>query len=347
MRQQEMTGDDCKFRTMLENMRWKSCTSDDVAYLRTRMIGNMSDDIDLDHPRFKNKSIITHLNAKKDQINLMGAERFAIESGQELTYFYSIDYKTEQITYKNNMPKKLRQSNIATTRKRTKVAFDEKHQQILWDLRHCATDHHPGKLGLCKGMPIMIKRNVATECGVTNGAEATVVDWKGSIIPGTNKQVLDTLFVKLSAPTRSIKLDGLPENVVPLSRTVLPVECKLDNGVKVRIKRDQVCILPNFAMTDYASQGRTRPDNPLDLSSCGSHMSYYTCLSRGSTSAGTVILSDVDASKITGGPSGELKEEFRALEVLDDITRTQYIGELPDQITGHMRNVLIRSYLNW
>jgi len=30
-------------------------------------------------------------------------------------------------------------------------------------------------LTLCKGMPVMIKRNEATECCVTNGAEAIVV----------------------------------------------------------------------------------------------------------------------------------------------------------------------------
>ena len=44
-------------------------------------------------------------------------------------------------------------------------------------------------------MPVMIKYNEATECGVTNGAEATVVDWISSAIEGTDKEALDILFV--------------------------------------------------------------------------------------------------------------------------------------------------------
>ena len=43
-------------------------------------------------------------------------------------------------------------------------------------------------------------------------------------------------------------------------------------------------------MTDYASQGKSRPKNPVHLSSCHSHMSYYTCLSRTTSAAGTIVM---------------------------------------------------------
>jgi len=42
------------------------------------------------------------------------------------------------------------------------------------------------ELSLCVGMPVMIKCNEATECCVTNGAEATVIGWKAHYIHMTS-----------------------------------------------------------------------------------------------------------------------------------------------------------------
>ncbi|KAL1942607.1 hypothetical protein VTO73DRAFT_4847 [Trametes versicolor] len=46
-------------------------------------------------------------------------------------------------------------------------------------------------------------------------------------------------------------------------------------------------VLPNFAMTDYASQGRTGDDNVCHLEYCKNHLAVYTCLTR-DASAGAV-----------------------------------------------------------
>lgn len=51
-------------------------------------------------------------------------------------------------------------------------------QEQLWDLPPGCTSHHAGRLHLCLGLPIMLRQNEATECGVTNGAEGIVVGWK-------------------------------------------------------------------------------------------------------------------------------------------------------------------------
>jgi len=112
-------------------------------------------------------------------------------------------------------------------------------------------------------------------------------------------------------------------------------------------ERQQVWILPNFAMTDYASQGKTRLYNVVHLNSCRSHMSYYTCLSRSASAAGTIILQGFEPSKITRGCSGYLRQEFREHEILDDITRLRYEGLLPNHVQGHLRNPLIRLYQTW
>ena len=78
-----------------------------------------------------------------------------------------------------------------------------------------------------------------------------------------------------------------------------------------------------LSMTEYTSQGKTIPQNPVNLSNCGCHQSYYTCLSRSATASGTVI------------------------ELLDEITKLRYEGQLPDHIQGNFKNPSIRAYQTW
>jgi hypothetical protein len=101
-------------------------------------------------------------------------------------------------------------------------------------------------------------------------------------------------------------------------------------------------VLPNFAMTDYASQGKTRLQNVVDLGHSETHQAYYTALSRGSTAAGTLIISGFHPHKIQGGGSGALRQEFRELEMLDTITALQFYGQLnADSMMGDRRKSLI------
>jgi len=97
-------------------------------------------------------------------------------------------------------------------------------------------------------------------------------------------------------------------------------------------------------MTDFASQGKTRPFNPVDLNNCRSHQAYYTALSRSASAAGTIILQGFDARKITGKASGALRQEFRDLELLDEITKLRFLNKLPGDVVGDRRNDLIHSY---
>ena len=162
-----------------------------------------------------------------------------------------------------------------------------------------------------------------------------------------HEETLETLFVKLTAAPTPIKLEGLPENVVPLSHLSKRVKCKLPNGMLLEILRDQVPVVPNFAMTDFASQGRTRPYNVCDLQNCKTHQSAYTCLSRGSTLKGTIIVQPFDSGKLTGGIAGSLRQEFRELELLDEITKMRYLGTIPPKVLGITRNELIHSFRQW
>ena len=128
-------------------------------------------------------------------------------------------------------------------------------------------------------------------------------------------EILETLFVRLTDPPKPIQLDGLPLNVVPIVKIASSIKCRLIDDQVRCVDRLQVPILPNFAMTDYASQGKTRPDNVVDLTNSTSYQSYYPTLSRSATSSGTVIVQSFSPGPITGGASGWLRQEFHELEL--------------------------------
>ena len=340
MRQNTQSSEDAKFRTALENMRYAQCTQDDIEFLKTRIAGKNTGQPNIAKKRFRNVSIITELNSQKDQLNRLGSLRFATETGQKLTDFYSDDELGDDID----------PSALSSVRKKDKksIPSSKKYlspdmQDAVWNLRHSASEHIPGKLSLCIGLPVMIRNNDATELCITKGQEGHVVGWKSGI--GSRGQlVLETLYVKLDRPAKKINIEGLPENVVPLMKIKRSVKCTFPNGVSIPIRRSQVQVLPNFAMTVYSSQGKTRPDNVVILNSCRDHLSYYTALSRSSTAEGTIIVQGFNPNKITCGAPGYLRQEFRELELMDEITRLRFEDKLSSSINGHLRNALIRQY---
>ncbi|KAJ7734608.1 hypothetical protein B0H16DRAFT_1327487 [Mycena metata] len=95
------------------------------------------------------------------------------------------------------------------------------------------------------------------------------------------------------------------------------------------------------------SQGKSRIENPVELTHCKDHRAYYVALSRSFTAAGTVIVQGFNARKITSGISGYLRQELRELEILDEITRLRFEGLLPRSVTGLYRRRLLRSYYAW
>ena len=345
MRQQKQSAEDRKFREALANMRYKACTPCDVAFLKTRISSELPGRANVNQKEFRNVSIITNLNSQKDEINRLGSLRFAAETGQSLTHFFSTD------SVASNEPEENQRKNRYKAGQKRSVkhgSIPPAIQNALWDQPTCAnTKLIPGKLSICVGMPIMIRNNAATEMGITKGQEAIVHAWD-SHKTNDGRDVLDTLFVELSNPPFPVKLDGLPLNVIPLTRTSVTTCCRLPDDSSLSVSRRQVEVHPNFAMTDYASQGKTRPYNLCDLSQARSHQSYYTALSRSATAAGTLILNTIHPSKITGGASGALHQEFRELELLDDITALRFNDKLPMKIAmADRRNTLIKLFIEW
>ena len=67
-------------------------------------------------------------------------------------------------------------------------------------------------------------------------------------------------------------------------------------------------------------------------------------MSRSSTAEGTIIIQDFNPNKITCGAPGYLRQEFRELELMDEITQLQFEDKPSSSINGNLRNALIRQY---
>jgi hypothetical protein len=192
----------------------------------------------------------------------------------------------------------------------------------------------------------MIRANDATELCMTKGQDAEVVGWDESVGPA-GQRILDTLFVLLKDPPRQVQIPGLPLNVVPLLRTSTHLTCLLPDDTLLSIYREQILALTYFSMTDYASQGKSRKINIVHLNNCKDHRAVYVALSRGSKAKSTAILQAFDFGKITSGMSGYLRQEFRELEILDEITALRFLNKLPTSVTGIYRANLIQSFRSW
>ena len=339
MRQRTQSKQDGQLRTALENMRYKSCTPADIDFLYSRVSSTLPGRASVTDASFMGVPIITALNIHKDEINAIGAERFARETGQELVDFYSDD----SINLRNCQTD--RQTTQRIGKKFGKLSsISDKLQEHLWNQLPSENSMKiAGKLRLCLGMPVMIRNNFATELCITRGQEGYVCGWQ-STLGSKNQRLLDTLFVRLKDPPKAIKFDDLPENVVPIPKTSTSTEVSLPNDTKIRIVRSQVEVSLDFSMTDYASQGKTRPFNLVDLHNLRTHQAYYTAMSRSSSADGTLILQGFDPSKITGKISGALRQEFRELELLDDITDKHYRGKTALMLGDDTRNSLIKAY---
>ncbi|KAJ3556734.1 hypothetical protein NM688_g1860 [Phlebia brevispora] len=258
-------------------------------------------------------TLLTNARVKacnSDDFRLLDA--ITISIGQHATILATLPFST---------------SSDATARVRTLSAdLPDNLRKLLWELPPSATEHVPGKISLCRGLPVMLKSNEATKLCVTNGAEATVYDWDAHMLEDS-REVLDTIFLQLKDPPREISIADLPLNVVPVPVTTERIHCLLPNDTSIWITWRQAPILPNFAMTDFASQGWTRPVNPVDI-----------------RHSGTIILALFDKQKLTGELSKDLKREMRELEIMDHINKLRFHGTLPAAITGSTRAELVQNY---
>ncbi|KAJ3963440.1 hypothetical protein EV361DRAFT_768572, partial [Lentinula raphanica] len=324
MRMKGESAEDKSYRVALENMRYKSCTLSDIKFLNTLISTNLPGRPCAKLEPWRSAPIIVGENKYKDEINRLGTLRFASESKQQLYRFYSDD-TIASVSSGNN------QAKACKGKKSTINTISEELQKVLWDLPTSAYDLNcPPVLDLCLGLPVIIRHNVATELSITKGQKGFVYAWH--LAEGNFSQcILETVFVLLDNPPRNINIDGLPLNVVPISRRKTSGYVALPDDTKIYITRNQVDILPGFAMTAHASQGQSLDSNSIDLNTLTDHHAWYTALSRSRSAKNTLILQGFDSSKIFCA-SGALRREYRELELLDEITSLRFQGSLPDTV---------------
>lgn len=52
-------------------------------------------------------------------------------------------------------------------------------QKVLWSLPSSSSDSLiPAKISLCIGLPVMIRKNIATELNITKGQQGRVHSWR-------------------------------------------------------------------------------------------------------------------------------------------------------------------------
>src|SRR5258705_541568 len=135
-------------------MQYKSCTPADIDFLYSRVSSTLPGRVAVTDDNFIGVPIITVLNIHKDEINAIGAERFARETGQDLIDFHSDD----AIGSRNCC-----QSTQKASQKIIKLGhISDELQDHLWaQLPSENSMKIPGKLRLCLGMPVMIQTNFA------------------------------------------------------------------------------------------------------------------------------------------------------------------------------------------
>ncbi|KAI0816927.1 hypothetical protein BC628DRAFT_1413943 [Trametes gibbosa] len=206
----------------------------------------------LSDPRFRQISIITACNAHRDAINARRTREFAADRGVLLHSFFSYDRW-------GKAAQRLYEKTIDPVHADNSISL--KLQEMLWQVPPCMSDHHTGILTLCIEAEVVKMVAGKTPCG---------------------RPCLESLHVP-----------GLPMNVIPLGQSKRTVSVTLPvSDTVVAIACEQVMILSNFAMTDYACQGRTHPDNVVHLKFCKNHQAMYTCFSCSSSLSGTLILGD-------------------------------------------------------
>ncbi|KAJ3479965.1 hypothetical protein NLI96_g8691 [Meripilus lineatus] len=227
MRLTSMEAHDVAYATALGNLRYKRCTPKDIQVFRSRVLGIGVDAAEAYAPPFRYVSIITGINSHRDAINNSSSIAFANENRTPLLSFYSTDSWTSAAS-----------TDYLSDRGLTAAEANKEYQKYLWTLTPAVTKNVPGRLVLCKGMPVMLKYNEATELCATNGAEAYVHSWDESVGPLGRKK-LDTVFVRLKNPPRNIKLPHLPLNIVPITTASSMLNVRLRDDKKTTIVRLQ------------------------------------------------------------------------------------------------------------
>jgi len=193
----------------------------------------------------------------------------------------------------------------------------------------------PDKMMISVGMKVMITFNIQTDLDIANGSRGEIV---AIVLQAEDEGIAkETTIAKLSRvpayvlvkmdKTKVPPLQGLPENVVPLT----PLERRftvIDGQQKKTVTRKQLPLTPSYAFTNYHSQGQTIDAAIVDISTPPtgriSSFNLYVALSRCRSRNSIRVLRDFDEKLVTRHPCEFLRLEDARLERLDEETKRKW-----------------------
>ena len=199
-------------------------------------------------------------------------------------------------------------------------------QVKLWKLTSTRSERAPGYLVLFPGMLVMVQENVAFSNSVVNGAVGTIRNIRYEEEGG--RRFPAVVYVEIPGSGR---VCGTADNdIVPIFPVQYYFKWTRTAGNRTRkadivnVSRTQLPILPAYSYTDYKSQGRSLESAVVDPATTQSLQGLYVMLSRVRSMHGLGILRPFKSKKIYQRLSQELRDEFRRLEELDQLTSTRY-----------------------
>ena len=241
----QMRCTDQAYLGLLDRLREGKCNNEDVAMLRSRIVGNSVQITSiLDAP------IITPGNQLVMAINDL------------FTDFHSQCKKVYISTAKDY---------IGDKKNGKRIPKEAAKKIKKWP--STKTDGLPRELQLYIGMPVIVTRNIHTELGITNGT----VGWvrlicftNGEVITGETgfhhiQHPVDHIIVELQHI--SVKpLDGLPPNHIPIFPKTRSFSVSVPGKKKaLSVNRCHFPLVPRFSCTAHKSQGQTLSKAIIDL----------------------------------------------------------------------------------
>lgn len=303
------------YADILSRVRTGTVCDADIAVLKQCVIGNSTFPpekvLSLREGSFRSAKIVVGPNAIRDKLNDACVQQFILDSESKASItLHSVD--------------KCHGTRILDLQESETADSTWKYvQEKAWNHPIKAAHDFAGRLTLCDGMPVTIGHNLATECGVVNGADGIV----HSIVYREHRGYPEAVYVNVKIPGSAVNFTGPNDDVVPIPTMDSREKIHLFIGAATKpilVARTQLPMLPSFAMTSYRSQGATMKEVKVDLQSCANIQDAYVMLSRVKTLAGLVILRVFDARKLKNHINEKLRKELLRITALAERTQVHY-----------------------
>lgn len=312
--QEQMRITDDVWTEILSRLRVGECTGEDIEEVQKLVLTNPACDIpDFTTAPWCDATLITPRNATKDLWNAAALERHCKMSGNR-KYIISAE----------------------DTHKESGDTPDSKTRLAIAGLKDDATKNLKMRIELAVGMKAMVVLNIATEADIANGTRGTVQgieldpreehtapDHEGHI---HLKYPPPVIYFRPDLETNTT-FEGIPAGIIPISPSEVGFSVDVD-GLKVKLERRQLAIVPGYAFTDFKAQGQTMGCVIVDISKPPSGsispFSAYVALSRSRGRSTIRILRDFDPVLFMHHPSEDLRVEMERLRFLNEKTKEAY-----------------------